>query len=487
MLKDIGEFFKNLPKILFGGVKDVFLLVYDLILWIKNLILLICKLVIKLITNFPNVVKKVGIFLVWLVKKIPITIISLLKGIIFILQKIVVLVMWLIKGIGKFIINIPNILKWSYEILCKLCKKIPNLLLIVFYKIPKTILVFICYRIPIMICKAVFGLGKKLINLFSPKTLKQQIFLVALLIGIVFGTMINFGVFGKIKFETPPLVEGVTPVFFIPVPESMQNFPWVMNLNRITEVSQNGFGLPVTLTVITTWVIIGLVFLIFFFGTKNLKIIPGKFQTLLESLYGAFDMITGQMLNTWRKKYFSYISSLLLFIILSNIVAFFPIPKVVKGVDGIIRISPALRTPTADLNTTVGLAVLTAIIFTAVSLKTNGLRNYIKGFLDPIFVMAPLNIIGEISKPVNISLRLFGNMFAGSVITGLLYMATTSYGPLATIVAPLHLYFDLFSGVVQGFVFSMLTMVYISGAYGDREYTENIENSPKIDLQREVA
>ncbi|WP_429192002.1 F0F1 ATP synthase subunit A [Fusobacterium sp. PH5-44] len=299
--------------------------------------------------------------------------------------------------------------------------------------------------------------------------------------------MANYGIFGKIIFETPPLVEGVTPVFFIPVPESMQNFPWVMNLDKIAEVTQNGFGLPVTLTVITTWFIIGLIFLTFYFGTKNLKIIPGKFQTILESLYGAFDMITGQMLNTWRKKYFSYISSLLLFIILSNIVAFFPVPKVVKGIDGIIRISPALRTPTADLNTTVGLAILTAIIFTAVSLKTNGLRNYIKGFLDPIFLMAPLNIIGEISKPVNISLRLFGNMFAGSVIIGLLYMATTSYGPLAMIVAPLHLYFDLFSGVVQGFVFSMLTMVYISGAYGDREYDEKTESISKEDLQKEAV
>lgn len=487
MLKDIGEFFKNLPKILFGGIKDVFLLVYDLVLWIKNFILLIFKLVIKLITSFPNIVRKVGNFLIWLIKKIPIALTNLFKGIIFTLKKIVFLVIWLIKGIGKCITNIPVILKWSYEYLCKICKKIPNLLLMIIYRIPRTILMYLCYKIPIMVFKVILGIGKKMINLFAPKTLKQQIFLVILFIGATFGTLINFGVFKNIKFEIPPLVEGITPVFFIPVPESMQNFPWVMNLNKITEISQNGFGLPVTLTVITTWIIIGLVFLTFFFGTRNLKIIPGKFQTILESLYGAFDMITGQMLNTWRKKYFSYISSLLLFIILSNIVAFFPIPKVSKGIDGIIRISPALRTPTADLNTTVGLAVLTAIIFTSVSLKTNGLRNYIKGFLDPIFVMAPLNVIGEISKPVNISLRLFGNMFAGSVITGLLYMATTSYGPLAMIVAPLHLYFDLFSGVVQGFVFSMLTMVYISGAYGDREYTENIGQLPTSDLQKEIA
>ncbi len=115
-----------------------------------------------------------------------------------------------------------------------------------------------------------------------------------------------------------------------------------------------------------------------------------------------------------------------------------------------------------DLNTTVGLALLVAVTFIGTSIKRNGALGYAKGFLDPVPVMLPLNIVGELAKPVNMSMRLFGNMFAGSVIMGLLYKAAPWVVP-----APLHLYFDLFSAVVQSFVFTMLAMVHIQGALGD--------------------
>jgi F-type H+-transporting ATPase subunit a len=100
-------------------------------------------------------------------------------------------------------------------------------------------------------------------------------------------------------------------------------------------------------------------------------------------------------------------------------------------------------------------------------MKTQGLIGYIKGLFQPIPVMFPINLVGELAKPTNISIRLFGNMFAGGVIMGLIYKAAPALIP-----APLHLYFDVFSGIVQSFVFIMLTMVYISGSVGDSEYDE---------------
>ena len=90
-----------------------------------------------------------------------------------------------------------------------------------------------------------------------------------------------------------------------------------------------------------------------------------------------------------------------------------------------------------------------------------------KGFFSPLPIMAPLNVVGELAKPLNISVRLFGNMFAGSVIMGLLYKACPWVIP-----APLHLYFDLFSGLVQSFVFVTLSMVYIQSSLGDAEYLD---------------
>lgn len=132
--------------------------------------------------------------------------------------------------------------------------------------------------------------------------------------------------------------------------------------------------------------------------------------------------------------------------------------------DGMFVIGSAFRAPTADLNTTVGLAMLTTFTFLGTSIKLNGILGYFKGLLEPMPFMLPINIVGELAKPTNISIRLFGNMFAGMVIMGLIYKAAPMVIP-----APLHLYFDIFSGVVQSFVFLMLSMVYIQGSLGDAE------------------
>ena len=111
---------------------------------------------------------------------------------------------------------------------------------------------------------------------------------------------------------------------------------------------------------------------------------------------------------------------------------------------------------------------MTTFAFLKASIKTNGIGGYAKRICTTYTCYATSKYIGELAKPVNISVRLFGNMFAGGVIMGLLYMAVPWGIP-----APLHLYFDLFMGLVQSFVFIMLSMVYIQGALGDSEYVEN--------------
>ena len=263
-----------------------------------------------------------------------------------------------------------------------------------------------------------------------------------------------------IEFQVPPLVEGPRVVFFIPLPEFLHKIPFAM------ETANGGYGLPVTITVVTTWFLILFMFILFRVGTSKLEVIPGKLQLILESIYAFLDGVVGQMMGSWKKKYLSYIGPLFLFIFTANTISFFPIPWF-SIVDGHITFAPAFRSPTSDLNTTVGLALLTTFMFLKASIKTNGVLGYFKGFLAPIPVMLPLNIVGEFAKPVNISVRLFGNAFAGGVIMGLLYM-----GAPAAIPAGLHLYFALFSGLVQSFVFIMLSMVYIQGSLGDSEYVE---------------
>ena len=136
--------------------------------------------------------------------------------------------------------------------------------------------------------------------------------------------------------------------------------------------------------------------------------------------------------------------------------------------------------PTSDLNVVGGWAILVFILITKNKLKA-GIGYYAKGYLEPIPVMLPMNIISEVATPVSMAFRHFGNVLSGSVISALVAWALAGASsallgrlpgilgefPLLRIGLPavLSAYFDVFSGCIQAFIFSMLTMLYISGAY----------------------
>ena len=134
---------------------------------------------------------------------------------------------------------------------------------------------------------------------------------------------------------------------------------------------------------------------------------------------------------------------------------------------GLLGFSP----PTSDYNVTLGLTLITFVLTHYHGLRTNKLGGYIKGYFEPIAVMFPLNVIGELANPVSLSFRLFGNVLAGGIIMGLVYQFLSWITPfIAPIVAaPLHAYFDMFSGLLQTFIFMMLTMVFIGGNLPEEE------------------
>ncbi len=143
--------------------------------------------------------------------------------------------------------------------------------------------------------------------------------------------------------------------------------------------------------------------------------------------------------------------------------------------------------PTADLSTELAWAIIVFILITYYKLKSGGLGGYLKGYLQPVFVMAPLNVLSEIATPVSMSFRHFGNILSGMVISTLIYaaLATLSssiFGLLpgmagevlgaipffsVGIPAVLSLYFDWFSGCIQAFIFCTLTTIFIKQAAGE--------------------
>ena len=136
-----------------------------------------------------------------------------------------------------------------------------------------------------------------------------------------------------------------------------------------------------------------------------------------------------------------------------------------------------LRSPTADLSTEAAWAVVVFIMITAEKIKASGFLGYLKGFTTPIAVMTPFNILSELATPVSMACRHFGNILSGIVINGLIYAAlaiassaifsrTLAQVPILDVGIPaiLSVYFDWFSGAMQAFIFTMLTIMYIANA-----------------------
>lgn len=251
---------------------------------------------------------------------------------------------------------------------------------------------------------------------------------------------------GPIEFYHPPLVEGPRVMFYIPVEH---HFSLAHNLG-------NGmYGLPVTITVITTWAIMAMFFIAFFLGMRKLKKDPSKTQVFFEMMYNAIDGLTTSVLGNHKSRFLAYIGTLISFIAVANIFILLPIPGFSMGEEG-LHIFPMFKAPTSDLNTTVGLALITMYVYLSSAIRNNGIKGYFGHMMEPTPIMFPIHLIGEFAKPTNISMRLFGNIFAGGVIIGLMYSAAPWIIPI-----PLHMYFDLFVGLVQAYVFTMLTLVYI--------------------------
>jgi F-type H+-transporting ATPase subunit a len=123
-----------------------------------------------------------------------------------------------------------------------------------------------------------------------------------------------------------------------------------------------------------------------------------------------------------------------------------------------LGIIPKLSEPTKDLNTPLSMGIMGFVIAHYAGIRTKGIKQYMKEYMEPIFFMAPLNIIGELAKVVSISFRLFGNIMGGAII-----ILVISHLIYSLLLPPLLvLFFSLFVGTIQAFVFTMLTLVYIS-------------------------
>ncbi len=221
----------------------------------------------------------------------------------------------------------------------------------------------------------------------------------------------------------------------------------------ITESARNGF-IAVVIVSFICWYL-----------TRDLRVEnPSKKQIIAEKLVMVLHgFVDDNMGEKWRS-FAPYIGALFGFVGVSNLLSL-----------------TGLRSPTADLAVTLALALITFVMIHKTKLKANGgILGYLKSFTQPFAVMTPLNIVGDLATPVSMSFRLFGNMVAGLVISALLYgalaVASTAFFNLINVTmisfpifqvgipAVLSLYFDIFTGLIQAYIFCVLTMVFVSSA-----------------------
>ena len=224
-------------------------------------------------------------------------------------------------------------------------------------------------------------------------------------------------------------------------------------------------GIPITETIVNTWIVMALITGVCIFLTRGLEVhARTRRQVVAEYLVNMVNkMVRGNMGERFAY-YAPFVGALFSLAMLSSLISMV-----------------GMFSPTGDLSTCVGWAVLVFVLITYYKIRTQHLGGYLKGFTQPVFIMTPLNMIGEVATPVSMAFRLFGNIASGSVVTLLLYggLAALSSGVLGLlpgvlgdvmsqipifqvgIPAILSIYFDVFTSVLQAFIFCMLTMMYI--------------------------
>lgn len=206
---------------------------------------------------------------------------------------------------------------------------------------------------------------------------------------------------------------------------------------------------------ILNWLVLCVIFTIFFivagkkFEKADVRKAPTGILLLTEMITGLCTNIIGDNLKEKTRRYLPFMGTLIMMMAVSNLL-------------GLVGLQP----PTSNLSFNVTLALLMFFLIQYNGIKKGGLGARLKELTEPMWLLTPLNVIGELALPISLSMRLFGNILAGSIIMLLVYTmlkALLPFGVLIYIATPfLHAYFDIFSGLIQTYIFFTLASFFLS-------------------------
>jgi len=210
------------------------------------------------------------------------------------------------------------------------------------------------------------------------------------------------------------------------------------------QVIFNILGIPITNTIISTWAIMVIVII---FAWVIRKYRPGISEIIIESINGIISSVMPDDIKVI--KYLPILGSLAIFLMFSNIFSFIPF----------------MVSPTANINTTIALALVVFFAVHLYGIREKGIVGYLKDFAKPVFIL-PLEIVSQVSRTLSLSIRLFGNILSTDLIVAIIFSLVPFFVPLPLVAL------SMLTGVLQAYIFTVLASLYIASAIEVEEFEQ---------------
>lgn len=202
------------------------------------------------------------------------------------------------------------------------------------------------------------------------------------------------------------------------------------------------FGVEITATVLATWAMIAVLSTLAIYAGRHLQERPSRWQAIAEWGVGSLSNLIDEMTGEDGRRYLPLIATIALFVLSANLMA----------------VLPYVEAPTASVSTPAALAVIVFFSVHYFGIRELGVRVYLRSFAQPTVILLPMNLLGHVTRTFSLAIRLFGNMLSHQIIVAVLLLV------LPLVVPAVLEIFGLFIGVLQAYIFTVLTIVYIAGA-----------------------
>ena len=209
--------------------------------------------------------------------------------------------------------------------------------------------------------------------------------------------------------------------------------------------------LVITNTVVTTWAIMAVLWLLVWLMSRRLRLQPGPAQTALEGIVAAIDDAVAAVAPQHAQQIMPFIGSLWVFLVIANL-------------SGLI---PGVHSPTRDLSATAALAILVFLSTHWFGFRIQGPKNYLRHYLAPSPILLPFHLISEVTRTIALAVRLFGNMMSLEMAALLILLVAGFLAPVPILM--LH----IIEALVQAYIFGMLALIYVAGGIQSQQLRQS--------------